>query len=331
MRTLNRLFLVLLISTTFILESVENSIVPTIEQYESIEHLENWKYSDTQFSEITTALGHKQDKLRVVTYNVLFDGYANGSLAEENRWSNRLPRILELLDEMQADIIGVQEFCIDQYNDMFPQLENVYGFVAREDKEEELNGIFYKKSRFELIDSKVWFLTTTPEVPSRNAVTMVQLKDTKTGQSVAVFNAHFDFSEINTREFEARFICQKIIAVQQQMPCIFMGDLNTFSNRPDLTKLPFYDGDYIQRIFAKAGLKDAKEISLLGHVGPIATFTNSGESPVSFKGTGTPGIFLDHIYVSEGIDVLIHAVQCGTVDGHFPSDHQPVLMDFFLE
>ena len=49
-----------------------------------------------------------------------------------------------------------------------------------------------------------------------------------------------------------------------------------------------------------------------------------------FKGTGTPGIILDYIYVSKKITVLTHAVELGTVDGHFPSDHMPVLIDFLI-
>ena len=69
----------------------------------------------------------------------------------------------------------------------------------------------------------------------------------------------------------------------------------------------------------------------MGHLGPIVTFTNSPENGVPFKGTGTPGIFLDHILVSKGLSVLIHAVQPGTVGGYFPSDHMPVLIDFVVD
>lgn len=106
-----------------------------------------------------------------------------------------------------------------------------------------------------------------------------------------------------------------------------MGDLNTFPHRLDLDKLPFYDGDYAHRLFTQGGLKDAASLSLLGHLGPYSTFTNHPGSGFPFRGTGTPGVFLDHIYVSKGLTVLIHAVQGGTVNGLFPSDHMPVIID----
>ena len=63
---------------------------------------------------------------------------------------------------------------------------------------------------------------------------------------------------------------------------------------------------------------------------PISTFTNNQTSVQPFQGTGTPDIILDHIYVSEKVTVLTHAVEHGTVDGHFPSDHMPVLIDFLV-
>lgn len=109
-----------------------------------------------------------------------------------------------------------------------------------------------------------------------------------------------------------------------------MGDLNTFPNRIDLDRLPFLDGDYIHRILTQTILHDARDVSLLGHLGPISTFTNNPPDIQKFQGTGTPGVFLDHIYVSKEITVLIHATQPVTVGGGYPSDHMPVFIDFTL-
>jgi endonuclease/exonuclease/phosphatase family metal-dependent hydrolase len=78
-------------------------------------------------------------------------------------------------------------------------------------------------------------------------------------------------------------------------------------------------------------LRDAKDLYILDHLGPISTFSNAPDDVVAFKGTGTPGVFLDHIYVSKDITVLIHAVQPGKVNGDFPSDHLPVLIDFIID
>jgi endonuclease/exonuclease/phosphatase family metal-dependent hydrolase len=315
---------------TLALEAVENSVIPQIERWEKVEQLPMNCYSKNQFLEIVAALEQKEERIRVATYNVLFNLYDH-NLDKLNRWPQRLPRIVELIEEMQPDILGVQELYPDQLLDLFPYLEETFDFYAPASQGGELNGIFYRKDRFELIDSQGWRMSTTSKIAISETLTMLQLKDLKTGKCLAVFNTHLAFSKIEERDFQARFIADKIHSYAEKMPVILTGDMNTFPHRLDLDKLPFYDGDYIHNILTKHDLRDAKEVSLLGHLGPISTFTNATTDGIPFKGIGTPGVFLDHIYVSDGITVLLHAVQSGTVQGHFPSDHMPVLIDCILK
>jgi len=159
---------------------------------------------------------------------------------------------------------------------------------------------------------------------------MVQLKDLKTDKIIHVFNTHMPLSNIEKREANAHIIADIIETYAMQTAVIFTGDLNTFPTRLDLTGFPFYDGDYIHRILSKGSLKNSRERSLLCHFGSISTFTNSSTDVMPFQGTGTPGIFLGYIYVSKKVTVLTHAVEQGTVDGHFPSDHMPILIDFLI-
>ena len=95
--------------------------------------------------------------------------------------------------------------------------------------------------------------------------------------------------------------------------------------------MPFFDGDYIHRILTKGSLRDTRELSLLGHVGPISTFTNDPDDVHPFQGRGTPGVFLDHIYATKDVTILLHAVQPATVQGEFPSDHMPLIVDFIIQ
>ncbi len=305
---------------------VENSIIPTMEKYETIENLNPAKFSRNQFKEIGTSLSHLDEKIRIVSYNVLFNIYDH-NLDEVNRWPQRLPRIVAQIEEMQPDIIGVQELYPSQLTDLMPHLDHTYAFFSRECENNELNGIFYRKDRFKVIDSQILSMTGTLEDPGSDNLTMLQLEDIKTGKQLGVFNTHMAFSKVDKRDAQARFIAELLEVKSSEFPVVFTGDLNTFPSRMDLTKLPFYDGDYVHRILTQGCLRDAKDVSVLGHVGPISTFSNQGEDSQPFKGNGTPGVFLDHIYVSQGAEVLIHAVQPGTVEGHYPSDHLPVLMD----
>lgn len=318
---------------SFLCEAIENSVIPQIEKFEKIENLPAHQYSQGQFLEIASALDHKDERIRIASYNVLFNLYDH-NLDEVNRWPQRLPRIVELIEEMQPDIIGVQELYPDQLKDLLPFLGEHFAFYARACEDgEELNGIFYRKERFEVLGRRIWFMTYTPDVPSSETLTMLQLKDRLTGKPLAIFNTHLTFSKINKRAFQVEFIARYIALFAEKMPVVLTGDMNTFPNRLDLERLPFYDGDYIHRTLTKKYLRDAKDLSLLGHLGPLSTFSNASDDVkvTPFKGTGTPGVFLDHIYVSNGVKVIFHAVQPGTVNGHFPSDHLPILIDCIVE
>jgi endonuclease/exonuclease/phosphatase family metal-dependent hydrolase len=41
-------------------------------------------------------------------------------------------------------------------------------------------------------------------------------------------------------------------------------------------------------------------------------------------------VILDHIYVAGAVEVLLHAVEPARVDGHFPSDHMPLIADLLF-
>lgn len=308
-----------LILTAFFANAVENSIIPLMETFECIENLPTQKFTKNQFSEISTALEKKEEKIRLVTYNMLFNLYDH-HLDEENRWPNRLPRIIDLIHEMRPDIISTQELYPIQVQNLIELIGNEFSFFpGQKDDDGESYGIFYRTDRFELLSSQI-----------DDPLTIAQLKDFRTGKIIYVFNTHMPLSNIEKREANARKIAQIIETFAEQTAVIFTGDLNTFPARLDLMNLPFYDGDYIHRILSNGSLKDSHRESLLGHFGPISTFTNNGIDVKPFQGTGTPGIILDYIYVSKKITVLTHAVEQGTVDGHFPSDHMPVLIDFLI-
>lgn len=318
-------FFCLIFSSLF---AVENSIVPLIEKYEEAGNLPLHKFSLNQQREIVDVLKCKKEKVRFVSYNMLFDLH-DDQLSECNRWSKRLPRIVELVDEMQPDVMGTQELYNGQMKGLLSHIGIYYEFYGKPCCDGEMNGIFFKKSRFVLLEGKVWYMKIASENDC-DTLTMVHLKDRKTGKEFAVFNTHLAFSKVNKREAQARFIANEIKPIIDKMPVIFMGDLNTFPCRFNLEKLPFYDGNYIHRILTSASLNEATELSVLGHLGPIATFTNASDDGVPFTGLGEPGVFLDHFYVSSKVKVLIHAVQPGKVEGYFPSDHMPIIMDALI-
>ena len=189
---------------------------------------------------------------------MLFNLYDH-HLDEENRWPNRLPRIVELINEMKPDIINTQELYPSQVEDIVSLIGKDFSFFpGQKDDDGESYGIFYRTDRFELISSQIDY-----------PLSMVQLKDLKTDKIIQICNTHMPLSNIEKRESNAHKIVQITESFAKEMAVIFTGDLNTFPGRLDLENLPFYDGDYIHRILSKGALNNSKEQSLLGHFGPI--------------------------------------------------------------
>lgn len=311
-------FIFLFLVTAFV-NAVENSIIPTMDKFEQIENLPQQKFTKNQFTEISTALGQSGEKIRLVTYNMLFNIH-DQDLDEENRWPQRMPRVVELVRSMQADIVNTQELYPSQFQDLVAELEEFTFFPGQVSSDGESYGIFYRTDRFELISEKMQY-----------PLALVILKDLKTDKIVHVYNTHMPFSNMEKREANARLIADQLEPVAQNNAVVFTGDLNTFPGRLELDKFPFYDGDYVQRILSQGSLKNAQSVSLLGHFGPLGTFTNNGTDSQPFQGLGTPGVFLDHVFVSPQVQVITHGAESGTVGGHFPSDHMPVVVDFLVK
>ena len=190
--------LFLIICFCSFVQSVENSVVPLVAHYEEIGNLPAAKYSKAQHQEIVETFSRKSESLRIATFNILCDSYK--AQEKEYRWAERLPRVLEVLHEMQPDLIGVQELYPGQ-TDLLAHLEQEYTFFAKPCNDGEMNGIFYRTARFEVVKSQIWYMSATPEAAGSETVTMLQLKDKLTGKTFAIFNTHLAFSKVDKREF----------------------------------------------------------------------------------------------------------------------------------
>lgn len=302
------------------------------------------------------------EKVRVLSFNVLFD-CTEQQTPVEHRWPARLPRVVDVFKEIKPDIIGVQELYPQQKADLIAQIGDDFSFYVGDLQKGELNGIFYRKDRFEI--DKDYDLNETqdllksgakrlpfdrkeheefqkapaqdalsPELEPGKMFTILHLIDKKTGRKFAIVNAHFTFRKIQSRACQAQYIAEKILKpLAEKKAVIFTGDLNTFPNRGDLPNLPFLDGNDIHALLSrKSGMRNAIYNALLGHIGMSGSTNDPAKDKVKpFEGIGTPGVFTDHIYVSDRIQVIVHAVVTAWVGGLYPSDHRPLLVDCLIE
>ncbi|MGM0440061.1 MAG: endonuclease/exonuclease/phosphatase family protein [Chlamydiota bacterium] len=327
----------------FYLTRPPHGITNSVKNYltkEALANLSEDKFSAAQWEELRSLLDLYDAKLRIVSYNMLFST-VDQVLPRYHHWQKRLPMIAELIEHWKPDILCCQELYYDQLKDLDSYLNDYafYGPATLDGKESgECNAIFYRTERLELLAKKPLFFSNTPDVPSpdpfgqSHSLAYCKFHDKKTLKTFSVLNTHLSFYSPDSREYEMRFLV-KITKELGSQPLILGGDFNTFPFRQDLAKLPFCDGNYCHSILANSSLQESMSVAKFGHVGPLATFTNSEKQPAAggFKGYGVPGVILDYFYVSPHVVVLRHAVEPAKVSGNFPSDHMPLIIDVLID
>jgi endonuclease/exonuclease/phosphatase family metal-dependent hydrolase len=255
--------------------------------------------------------------LRVMSFNIRYDNPRDSP----NHWQARKEKVASQILFHEADIVGVQEALHRQVQYLREALPG-YGFagVGRDDGKEsgEYSGIFYKLGRLELLESRTFWLSLTPEVPGSKGwdaaitriVTWAKFRDKQSGRHFYHFNTHFDHMGQEARRQSARLLLQKVQDIAGKVPALVTGDFNA---RPS--------DEPIQIITDQGNplrLTDSKGLSASGHYGPSGTFNAFGPR----EQDDNP---IDYIFVRGKWTVKQHATLSQTWGGLFASDHFAVL------
>lgn len=312
-----------------LLGKVEFSILPEMEE---IYHKDLGKRVNRfQKLLIHQAREHENEKLRVITYNMLYNlPDAEAKLPAKHRWEERKVRLKDYVLFAKADIIGSQELQEDQVKDLMNFVSDDYDYYGEKIRENEgrgdINAIFYKKGRFELLKGETRLF---PHEVYQNGFTICHFKDRVTDRDFIVVNTKLSFGDAERRIDEALQLLDFVKSSPQDVPILLTGDLNTF---PCIQhqRNPFLDGDYTLKILESTTLKHARSQSIFGHFGPLCSLTTSKFTLKPFAGPQLTGFIFDHIFVNPFIEVLTHGIDVAKVNGEFPSDHFPVVVDIFF-
>lgn len=263
---------------------------------------------------LTAALfAQAQTEVKVMSYNIRLDVKSDG----ENWWEKRKEKVAGLLNYYEADFIGLQEVV---HNQLLYLKDNLPGYsftgVGRDDGKEagEYSCIFYRKDKYTLIQQSTFWLSPTPEVPSKgwdaalNRVCSYGLfKDKKTKQLLWVFNTHFDHMGKLARLESAKLIIKKINELNtKSYPVIVSGD---FNSKPEDEPSQYM----------MANMQNSRSISKMVY-GAADTWNG-------FKFSEKPNGCIDYIFVStyKNISVSKFATITDSYDMKYPSDHLPVM------
>lgn len=259
--------------------------------------------------------------VRAMTYNIRLDLESDGA----NAWANRKDMVAQLVQHETPDVLGMQEVLLSQKRDLETALHG-YAFagVGRDDGAEtgEFSPVGWRRDRFDLLETGTFWLSPTPSRPGKawdadfpRIATWTLLRDRSSGLRLYVLNTHFDHVGSVARERSAGLIADwSAERMRKGAHVIVMGDFNAVPGSPPITLLADH---------ASSGLHETSTTSRSGHYGPPGTFNG-------FQIDAAPAEAIDHIFVSEGIEVLRHATVTQHWEGRLPSDHYPVVADLEL-
>lgn len=254
-----------------------------------------------------------QKSLNIMSYNIRYDI----TTANASPWTERHSAISSQIKRFHADIIGMQEVLVHQRDQLLVDLPGFVSIgVGRDDgiNAGEFAPIFYRKARFQLLNSATFWLSPTPELPSKGwdaalnrICTYAHLVDIQSKDTFWVFNTHFDHVGEIARMKSSELILQKMKEVTKEtsQAVIFCGDLNLNDDHPTIA-------------FLQSQLKDALLEAKHMKTNMNRTFNNFDlNTPASKR--------IDYIFTNKKISVQSFETIVESFGVSYPSDHFPIL------
>ena len=272
------------------------------------------------FLSLSVTAAQPPQPLRLMTYNIRLDLASDGA----NAWPNRRDWVAAQILWLRPDIFGLQEVLPNQKSDLIaalPQYRVIGG--GRDDGQEkgEASPIGFDPNRFDYVDGGLFWLSPTPTLPSKGwdaaynrIATWARLRVHGTRQVILAVNTHWDHVGVVARKESAAQITRWLEANARRCEHVMVfGDFNS-----DI------DSEQMQAMTRAARvLRDARSVTKAAPFGPAGTFNSFQFPPPASRA-------IDHFLLGERIEVERYLVLAQPIDGRWPSDHFPVLVDLEL-
>ena len=245
--------------------------------------------------------------LKVMSYNIRYGTADDGVYS----WPCRQDAAVAMIEDQHPAVFGVQEglrFQLDFIAEKCPEYQ--YVGVGREDGEAggEHMAVFYDTTRVDLKDWGTYWLSETPDEPSKGwdaackrTATWTLLYDKKTDKHFYFVDTHLDHVGEVAREKGLALVVERIGAMNpENYPMILLGDFNVFPDDPCLAGL-------------RAVMTDAREVA------PVTSAERT------YHGYGTvEKAPIDYIFYSgfsgceEFARVTKPYLECPYVSDHYP-------------
>ena len=264
-----------------------------------------------------------QESLKVMTFNVRYDeGPFHKGEPLPTFWINRKQMQVEVIKMNEPDVIGMQEPFLHQVKYFAEQLPDYSWIgVGRGDGKEkdEFNPVFYNKNKLKLLDWGTFWLSETPEIPSRSwdagynrICTWALFENKSSKKQFYVFNTHFDSQGDKARIKSAILVSEKSKSLAGHKPVFVLGDFNFKAKSKPYNEMINHE------------LSDSKIIVKNEPLGPNGTF-NGFRYGAAYENR------IDFIFVNQKVRVKTYEVINYSENGLYPSDHFPVIIHAYFK
>ncbi len=261
------------------------------------------------------------DTVKVMTYNVKVRSPLNPF-----KWNSRKGDVFKLIADNEPDVFCLQEPDYSQLVD-FQQAFGQYGSYFAGSRDGKTKGqscpIFYRKDRFELVDSGTFWFSDRPDKPGSQGwgniiprfCSWVILTEKNQNNSFVVFNTHMAWLSQRSRSKSVRLLEEKASAWNKYLPSIVLGDFNMTR---DNSAIKFLLTPSTENPFP---LTDAWQ----------SVHPGSPDMPTCNFGTFAKGPQIDHIKLCQKAQAIAVKIDDRKIDGRYPSDHFPVIATIKLK
>jgi endonuclease/exonuclease/phosphatase family metal-dependent hydrolase len=257
----------------------------------------------------------EENTMRIMSFNIRCTNVGSDS------WEDRIGIVSQTMLESEADSIGVQEATPEWMNTLKETIGDKYAYVGvgRDDGDDEgeYSAVFYLKDKYTVVDSGTFWLSETPDVPSRGwdaacnrVCTWVHLENKETGEQYVHMNSHFDHVGISARKNSVDMIIERAKQFTD-IPVVFTADMNVVEGSDNYNQ--FITSDYFDD--TKYHAPDS-----------MSYCTYHDTKPQLHKGD-----VIDYVMINDGFDALTYKVVTEGIDGRFVSDHYPIYADIVIK
>ena len=262
-------------------------------------------------------------RMNVGSFNIL------GGSAKDSASRERAEIGAEIVRARDWDIFGAQEVCVWQ-KPVYLGNDGRFGVVGRPccTREEDPkawetwgNYIYYKKSRFDVLDSGHFWLSQTPEKASKGwtekqyrICNWGKFRDKKSRREFFFFTLHQGLTA-DARLEMAKLARAKVEEIAgRDAAVIITGDFNATRDEAS-----------IAAIESGGLLANSEKRSKTPPSGENGTYVEANWNRALCDSSDPATLKLDYIFVSKPVEVLSCGVLADNRNGHYPSDHRPIM------